>query len=307
MVEHATKFMDETKTVLQNQSEQIRSLEAQISQLSMAQNSRPHRTLPSNTEVNLKEQCNAISLRNGKVLQERRMLKRSRLQSFEDLVVDKQADNGPTKPVTVTPPPPSIPFSQRLKQGKLEKQFTKFLDVFKKLHINIPFAEALENMPCYAKFLEKILSNKRTLEEFETVALSEEYIAVIQRKLSPKLKDPGFFTVPCALGDTVFDKALCDQRASINLMPLSIYKLLKLEEVKPTTITLQMADRTIKCPRGIVEDVLIKVGKFIFPIDFVVLDVAEDHNVPIILGRPFLATRRTLIDVENGELKLRIQ
>ena len=130
---------------------------------------------------------------------------------------------------------------------------------------------------------------------------------MIQRKLPPKLKDPGSFTVPCAFGDTVFEKALCDLGASINLMPLSIYKRLELGEVKPTTITLQMADRTIKHPRGVVEDVLIKVGKFIFPVDFVVLDMAEDHNIPIILGRPFLATGRALIDVQKGELKLRVQ
>ena len=104
----------------------------------------------------------------------------------------------------------------------------KFLDVFRKLHINIPFAETLENMPSYAKFLKEILSKKRKLEEYETVALSEECSAVIQRKLPPKLKDPGSFTVPYAFGDTIFDKALCDLGASINLMPLSIYRRLEL-------------------------------------------------------------------------------
>ena len=99
----------------------------------------------------------------------------------------------------------------------------KFLDVFKKIHINIPFAEALENMPSCAKFLKQILLKKRMLEEYETVALTDECSAVNQRKLLPKLKEPGSFTVPCAFGDTVFEKALCDLRASINLMPLSIY------------------------------------------------------------------------------------
>ena len=141
----------------------------------------------------------------------------------------------------------------------------------------------------------------------ETVTHTEEFSTVIQRKLLPKLKNPESFTVPYASGDTVFKKALCDLRASINLIPLLIYKRLKLREVKPTIITLQTTDRTIKHPRGVVEDVLIKVGKFIFPIDFVVLDMPEDHNVPIILGRPFLATRHTLIDIGNGELKLRVQ
>ena len=112
------------------------------------------------------------------------------------------------------------------------------MDVFKKLHINIAFAEASENMPSYAKFLKEILLKKKKLEEFETVALIEQCSAVIQKKLPPKLKDLGSFTVPCAFGDKVFEKALCDLGASINLIPLSIYKWLKLREVKPTTITL---------------------------------------------------------------------
>ena len=112
------------------------------------------------------------------------------------------------------------------------------MDVFKKLHINIPLAEALENMPSYAKVLKEILSKKKKLEEYETVALTEECNAVIQRKLPPKLKVSGSFTMSCAFADTVFEEALCDLGASINLMPLSIYRRLELGEVKPTTITL---------------------------------------------------------------------
>nr|KYP40295.1 hypothetical protein KK1_038367 [Cajanus cajan] len=101
-------------------------------------------------------------------------------------------------------------------------------------------------------------------------------------------------------------KALCDLGASINLMPLSIFKRLGIGEVKPTMITLQLADRSVTCPYGVVEDVLVKVDKFIFPTDFVVLDMEEDAKVPIILGRPFLATGRALIDVQQGELMLRV-
>ena len=103
--------------------------------------------------------------------------------------------------------------------------------------------------------------------------------------------------MPCAFGETVFEKALCDLGASINIMPLSIFRRLRLGEAKPTRVTLQMANRSIKYPRGLIEDVLIKVDKFIFPTDFVVLDMEEDHDIPIILGRPFLATDRALIDV----------
>ena len=181
------------------------------------------------------------------------------------------------------------------------------MDVFKKLHINIPFADALEQMLSYVKFMKDILSQKRRLVDFETVNLTEECSAILQRKLPQKLKDPGSFTIPCTIGNAIFERALCDLGASINLMPLSIFKRLGLGEARPTTVTLQLADRSLKHPRGIIEDVLVKVDKFIFSADFIVLDMEEDKEIPIILGRPFLAIGRAMIDVQRGELKLRVQ
>ncbi|XP_062075617.1 uncharacterized protein LOC133779706 [Humulus lupulus] len=150
------------------------------------------------------------------------------------------------------------------------------------------------------------MSKKRRLEDFETVKLTEECSAIQQKKLPQKVKDPGSFTIPCTIGGSSFDKALCDLGASINLMPLSVFKKLGVGEVKPTTITLQLADRSLTYPKGVIEYVLVKVDKFIFPADFVVLDMEEDHEIPIILGRPFLATGRALIDVQGGHLTLRV-
>ena len=120
------------------------------------------------------------------------------------------------------------------------------------------------------------------------------------------MKDPSSFTILCTIGDSTFDKALCDLGASINLMPLSVFRKLGLGEVKPTTISLQMADRSLTFPREIIEDVLVKVDKFIFPVDFVVLDMEEDREIPLILGPPFLATGGALIDVHSGNLTLRV-
>ena len=120
----------------------------------------------------------------------------------------------------------------------MDKQFGKFMDIFKKLHINIPFAEALKQMPGYVKFMKDVLSKKRKLGDYETVTLLEECNAILQKKLPPKLKDSGSFTIPCAIRNTVFERALCDLGASINLMPWSIFKKLKLGEVRPTTVTL---------------------------------------------------------------------
>ena len=162
-------------------------------------------------------------------------------------------------------------------------------------------------MPSYVKFMKDILSQKRRLADFETVNLTEECSAILQRKLPQKLKDPGSFTIPCTIGNAIFERALCDLGASINLMPLSIFKRLGLGEARPTTVTLQLADRSLKHLRGIIEDVLVKVDKFIFPAYFIVLDMEEDKEIPIILGRPFLATGRAMIDVQRGELKLRVQ
>ncbi|XP_022889322.1 uncharacterized protein LOC111404799 [Olea europaea var. sylvestris] len=174
---------------------------------------------------------------------------------------------------------PSIPFPQRLQKHKLNKQFQKFLDVFKKLHINIPFATTLAQMPNYAKLMKDILSNKMKLEDNETVVLTEECSVILQHKLPSKLKDPGSFTIPCNIGNSYIDKALCD---------------------------LGLADRSIKHPRGICEDILVKVDKFIFPTDFIISDMEEDRGVLLILGRPFFATRRALIDVQRGLLLLRL-
>ncbi|KAK4278475.1 hypothetical protein QN277_016316 [Acacia crassicarpa] len=156
-------------------------------------------------------------------------------------------------------------------------------------------------MPSYVKFLKEILSKKRRLEEFKMVALTQECSAMLTNRLPPKLKDPGSFTIPCAIGPNYSGKALCDLGTSINLMPMSIFKQLAIGEARPTTVTLQLSDCSLVLPEGKIEDVLVKVDKSIFPVDFIILDFEADHDVPILLGRPFMATGRTLIDVEKGE------
>ena len=155
-------------------------------------------------------------------------------------------------------------------------------------------------MPNYAKFFMDILSKKRNFVEKGVVDLIATCNAIIQRSLPKKMKDPCSFTIPCTIGNFEFKKMLCDSRASINLMPLSVVKRLSLGELTPTAMTLQLADRTMAQPEGVLEDVLIKVGKFIFPMDLVVMDMEDDTQVPLLLGRPFLAIGATLIDVKKG-------
>ncbi|KAK5802682.1 hypothetical protein PVK06_030296 [Gossypium arboreum] len=161
-------------------------------------------------------------------------------------------------------------------------------------------------MPTYVKFLKELLTNKRKFEDLSTVELNEECFAILQNKLPTKLKDPKNFTIPYLIGNLNVEKALADFGARINLMPYKMFKQLGLEEPKPTRMSIQLADRSVKYPRGIIEDVLVKVDKFIFPIDFVVLDIDEDVEVTLILGRPFLAIARAAIDVGDGKLVLRV-
>ena len=199
-----------------------------------------------------------------------------------------------------------MPFPQRLQKSRREEQFSKFLDIFKKIEINIPFAEVISQMPLYAKFLKGILSKKRKIVEEGIVNLTATCSAIIQEKLPAKMKDRGSFTIPCSIGKYEFKKALCDSGTIINLMPLSVVERLSLGELTPTAITLQMADRSMAQPEGILEDVLVKVGKFIFLVDFVIMQMKEDTQVPLLLGRPFLATNAALINVQKGELTLRV-
>ena len=159
--------------------------------------------------------------------------------------------------------------------------------------------EALEKMLNYVKFLKHILARKRRLGEFETVALTHESSHMLQSKIPKKLKDPRSFTILCSIGTRYNGISLCDLGANINLMPLFVFKQLGVGKCRAATVTLQLADKSHAYPEGKIEDVLVKVDKFIFLVDFIILDFEADKKVPIILGRPFLATRKTLIDVQK--------
>ncbi|XP_015940295.1 uncharacterized protein LOC127744459 [Arachis duranensis] len=193
---------------------------------------------------------------------------------------------------------PLLPYPQRFNKETKDQHFPKFLEVFKKLEINIPLAEALEQMPLYAKFLKELINKKRSWQEKETVLLTEECSALIQKGLPPKLEDPGSFFLPCIIGNININKAMCDLGDSINLMPSSLMKRLCIEEVKSIQMSLELVDKAVVFPKGMVENLLVKVDKFIFPADFVILDLDEEGSDSIILGRPFLATARAIMDVE---------
>nr|XP_025692640.1 uncharacterized protein LOC112794882 [Arachis hypogaea] len=260
----------------------MRNLKRQVGQLPRQLAKRPTNAFPSDTIPNPREECKAVQLRSGKIVGEYiKDINKEATKPREDDKIDYKNDKE----------------AQPSKKGK---------EVMKKLEISIPLAEALEQMPLYAKFLKELISKKRSWQEKETMVLTQECSAIIQKGLPPKLKDPGSFLIPCTIGNMAIDKALCDLGASINLMPLFMMKKLMIEEVKPIRMSLQLADISLKIPNEVVENLLVKVGKFIFPSDFVILNMDEEGNNSIILGRPFLATARVIIDVEKGKMVLRV-
>jgi len=161
-------------------------------------------------------------------------------------------------------------------------------------------------MPLYAKNLKDILSKKRKIEDDETISLTRECSNVIQKKLPPKLEDHSSFSIPCVIGKETIEKAMCDLGASVSLFPLSLFKRFGIGELKPTRMTLQLVDRSIIYPAGIYEDIPIKVGKIYIPTDFVVVDIKEDSQILILLGRPFLTIAEAVIDVKKGKIAFHV-
>lgn len=198
---------------------------------------------------------------------------------------------------------PPLPFPQRFMKKKDDEGYSKFVEMLKKIHINLPFIDTISRIPSYSKFLKEILTKKRSIDDTECLLLSGECNSIPhQGKLPEKRIDDGIFSVPCKLGEASTMNALCDIGSSINLMPYPVFKRLGLMEVTPTKMILRFADKSTKTPMGIAENILVKVDKLIFPVDFVVLDMVEDPNMPLILGRPFLYTAKAKFDMEDKKL-----
>ncbi|XP_021760211.1 uncharacterized protein LOC110725042 [Chenopodium quinoa] len=161
-------------------------------------------------------------------------------------------------------------------------------------------------MPNYSKFLKEILSGKRDCNLVEPVSLGDCCSAFIHNDLPPKMKDLGIFSIPFNIKGKLFQNSLCDLGASVSIMPYSVFKRLKIGELLPSNTTLKLVDHSIKFPKGKVENVPLEIGEFTIPVDFIMLEIAEDDHIPIILGRPYLATSGALIDVKGGRITLRV-
>jgi len=270
-------------------------LETQISQVAqqVAASSQTPGIFPGQTETNLQARVNAISLGNGGKLED---------TVFKDRTIEGESNEYQGEVAMVESEKRSnTPLPLGLTKPYLEAKFKKFMNILKKICIKIPFVEALTRMPLYAKFIMKIFSKKEAKEHNETIALTREGSALI-KELPPKLGDPGSFSIPCVIGSEAINKAMCDLGASVGLLPLSLFKRMGICELNPTKATLRLANGTIVSPTGFIEDIPVEVRGIYIPTDFIVLDMGEDDLVPILLGRPFLATTGTHIDVKEGKI-----
>ena len=197
----------------------------------------------------------------------------------------------------------TVPFPQKLLRNRLDAQFGKFLSYMKDISITLPFIDVLRDMPSWGKFLKDIIARKGDFDDPTMVAFVQEAPSMLA-SMPQKCKDPGTFTIPCTIGQYGIQHALCDLGASVSLMPYEIFKKTGIGELKPTRIVLAMADKSLKYPLGVVEDVPTQVGKFVFLNDFVVVDMEVDEKAPILFGRPFLATAGALIDMKKGQITL---
>ena len=244
-----------------------------------------------------------VTLRSGKEL---KPTDPALVKSDPTVVDPPQEEQSPSREERKIRVPP--PFPQALRKRKNSVNQTEMLEVLRQVKVNILLLDMIKQVPTYAKFLKDLCTVKRGLNVNKKAFLTEQVSAIIECKTPVKYKDPGCPTISVNIGGISVEKALLDLGASVNLLPYSMYKQLGLGELKPTSITLSLADRSIKIPKGTIEDVLIQVDRFYYPVDFVVLDTEPvavgPNHVPIILGRPFLATSNAIINCRNGVMQL---
>ncbi|XP_006598646.1 uncharacterized protein [Glycine max] len=298
----------------------MKLVESQLTNIQSLWSQRQLGNLPSEFDQTLRENAKVVMTRSKKVQEDfeekedsslkaandiltvkNRALEKVEVPTYRNSMPKKERDK---KKEILTSLQVSLTFPHIVKSDQRDVQFKKSLKVMRKLHINLHFVEAILQMSSYAKHLKEILSNKEKLENFGTVGFNDECSAMVIRKLPPTMKDLDKFIIPCLIEGFYFDKCLCDLGGGINLMPYPVFKKLGITDLEPTNIFIHLVDLSVVYSREAIEDVLVKVDKFIFSIDFVILDLEADEDAPIILQRPFLSTRDLLVDVRLGRLTL---
>ncbi|XP_023730879.2 uncharacterized protein LOC111878591 [Lactuca sativa] len=298
-------FQQETKASIKNLEKQVSQLATSISKLDS------QGKLPAKTETNPRHNVCAITLRGGKSYDGPKV---SVDQKEEERVVEEATKEEKKEEKTIEKKPfiaeskaTPAPFPERLKSTKKEREENEIMQMFKRVQINIPLLEAIKQVPRYARFLKDLCVSKKKLKGNQVITVGEHGSAVLQKRMPPKCKDPGVFTVPCKLGNLHVPRAMLNLGASINVLPYSLFKSIGVGTLSKNGVIIKLADRSLVHPKGVLEDVLLQVDEFIFPADFYVLDMGDDDSPSsssILLGRPFLKTSKTKFDVYNGTLSM---
>ncbi|XP_040964562.1 uncharacterized protein [Gossypium hirsutum] len=283
----------------------IQELTNQVSILSMVVNRLESQgKLPSQTELNPRQNASAITIRSEKVQETVSDKSHGQDKEWEKQISDLTArlELEIQKPFVMPPL-----FLGRLAKDKKEKEEKEILETFRKVEANILLLDAIKKISCYAKFLKELCTSKQRLIGNERVNVGENVSAVLQKKVPPTYKDQGMFAISCEIGNVGIKKAMCDLGASINVMPYPIYKLINTGPLKKTGVIIQLADRSVVYPEGLLEDVLVKVNELVFPVDFYIINMEDDNSTnssDILLGRPFLSTASAKIDIRSGTLTM---
>ncbi|XP_075504541.1 uncharacterized protein LOC142541979 [Primulina tabacum] len=307
LAENTQKFQQETRASIQNLSTQVGQLVTSIHKLE----SQNLGNLSSQTVVNPRENVSAITLRNCKELDVQEIGVQASVKqkeeneiNVEDKIINQEdAPKGKFSPLFEYKPIPPFPLALNRKCESIKE----LNDTLCRGEVNIPSLDAIKQIPRCAKILKELCTTKKRhkLKGCKREKVGEHVSAVIQKTIPIKCSDPGMFSIPCTIDDTRLEKAMLDLGASIHVMPNSVYNYLELGPLTETDIVIQLADRSTVYPRGVIEDVLVKVENLVFPADFYVLDMENDDlNSQILLGRPFLKTSKSVIDVNSGTLTM---
>ncbi|XP_027364535.1 uncharacterized protein LOC113871636 [Abrus precatorius] len=302
MATSSVQFQQRTEASIQNLQTQIGQLATTVNELK----SQGSGNLSSQSVSNPRN-VSAITLRSGKQHEDPNAAA-EKSTSAEIDATEEQPEPSNKRDNSHSEPNISLPFPNRVTQNKkiVEAEMDKeIMETFRKVEVNIPLLEAIKQIPKYAKFLKDLCTHRRRQKGNEKVSMGRNVSAIIQPSIPPKCKDPWTFTIPCIIGSEQFSQAMFDLGASINVMPKSVYQSLHIGKLKPTGVVIQLANQSIAHPKGVLEDVLVRVNDLIFPANFYVLNMEDDVNQPtLILGRPYLKTAKTKIDVHSGTLSM---
>ncbi|XP_042003698.1 uncharacterized protein LOC121752646 [Salvia splendens] len=312
----------------------MRNLETQIGQIATASHTRIPNAIPSDTVPNPKgyEQCKAVKLRSGRKLgstpgaqhgQEQAAFGSKKYGEESDSSGKIRVEKDIRKKIPLSPamdpqcpfnfpdfiPPPPFPVENKKKGRKIiqEKGLDWMMNIIRKVNVDVSLVDLFLHFPKFSKFFKDLIAKKEKIQDDGVVILSAFCSQFVKGKMPAKRRDPGSCVIPCEMGDKKFPKCLLDQGSGISLMALKTAWSIGLEaRIEPIDIDLQLADHSIVKPKGIIEDVLVKVERFVLPVDFIVLEMEEDKDMPILFGRPFLATGDVVIETKTNTVMFRV-